>query len=145
MRGLHYQARLLYTATTGATAATSASAEVAATAATAVAVTDVAATQAVLPVRVFGSPVRSLWKLPSGDEGNLRLMVARTCQGRGNKRTTITSAVNVPTETMIMHSRKMHSVLARSNTNGINKDYITGQCTLEALTDRSVQCITGRN
>jgi hypothetical protein len=67
------------TATAAATAATAASAEVSATAAT-----DVAATQGVLSVSVFGSAVRSPWKHQSGDEGNLRIMVARTCQDRGN-------------------------------------------------------------
>jgi hypothetical protein len=32
----------------------------------------------------LGSAVRSLWKLQSSDEGNLRIMVLRTCQDRGN-------------------------------------------------------------
>ncbi len=50
----------------------------------AAAATAVAATQAVLPVTVFGSAVRSLRRLQSSDEVYLTIMVARTFQDRGN-------------------------------------------------------------
>ena len=57
------------TATATATATAAASTEVAAVAATAV-----AATQTALPVSVFGSAVRSLWKLQSSNEGSLEAL-----------------------------------------------------------------------
>jgi hypothetical protein len=72
--------------------------------------------------------VRSVRKLHSGDPASRRTF-ALTYKDREPQRTTIILAANVEAEIMILHSRKMHSVLARSNNNGITKDCITGEKT----------------